>query len=150
VLGIAASAAAMAAAFHPGDPNRAYYGTEGRVQELFAGALLAVLIPRLAARPGRALRDTALRPLAAALGIAGLAGLLAAMVLMSDSTPPYYRGGALGVSLAAAALIAAVELAAGRGAGLSIPVAVGSGRISYGCTSGTGPSPWPSGAPGTG
>jgi peptidoglycan/LPS O-acetylase OafA/YrhL len=135
VAGIAVSAVAMAAAFQPGDPNRAYYGTEGRVQELFAGALLAVLLPRLVTRRDQARRDVpALRPLVAGLGLAGLVALVAAMALMSDSAPPYYRGGALGVSIAAAALIAAVELApSGRLARtFSVPVAVGLGRISYG------------------
>jgi peptidoglycan/LPS O-acetylase OafA/YrhL len=133
-VGIAASAVVMAAAFRSDDPNRAYYGTEGRVQELFAGALLAVLLRRLVVRRDGAHRHTAVPGPLAALGVAGLVVLLAAMALMSDSAPLYYRGGALAVSLAAAAVIAAVELApSGRLAQVfSIPAAVALGRISYG------------------
>jgi len=137
VVGIVASAAAMAAAFLPDDPNPAYYGTQGRVQELFAGALLAVLFHTVRRRSG-----TGTSPggggragrAAAVLGVCSLAALLPAIVLLPDTAPLYYRGGALVVSLAAAGLIAAVELApTGRlGRAFSLSAVVILGRISYG------------------
>ena len=128
-VGIAASALAMAYEFDPAAPSRAYYGTEGRVQQLFAGALLAVLLPRWLARcgPGRV----------RLIGIAGAAAaglLLLAVAVLPDSSAIYYRGGALVAGLAAAAVIAAVETrpGAGLGAALSRPWLVALGAISYG------------------
>ena len=45
VAGIVVSTVALASVWTPGDPSRAYYGTDGRVQELFTGALLALAVP---------------------------------------------------------------------------------------------------------
>ena len=45
VLGVAASATAMALMFHPGtDPSRLYYGTDTRAQDILVGATLGILL----------------------------------------------------------------------------------------------------------
>jgi peptidoglycan/LPS O-acetylase OafA/YrhL len=124
---IPVSALLMAAEYVPGDPTRAYYGTEGRVQQLMLGALLAWALPRLPRLlPGRWA--------AGSWAAVGLAVLLAGFAVMDDVAAPYYRGGALAAGLAAAALLAGIELAPRSAVArlLSTPVLVGLGRISYG------------------
>jgi peptidoglycan/LPS O-acetylase OafA/YrhL len=121
--GLALSAWAMAAMYSPLDASRAYYSTQGRVQELFVGVLLAVLIRKVPT--GRRL------PL---IGTLGLGVLLVAIFRLRDTASIYYHGGALAVSLAAAAVILVLELRpTGRLAkGFSWRPAVALGRISYG------------------
>jgi len=111
--------------FDPLYPSRTYYSTQGRVQELFVGVLLAVVIPRV--------RPIADRVLLTVTGV-GLAVLLAAIVLLPDSSTTYYYGGALGICLAVAALVAGLESRPeGRVAQVfSWRPAVALGRISYG------------------
>jgi peptidoglycan/LPS O-acetylase OafA/YrhL len=107
-------------------PSRAYYSTQGRVQELFVGVVLAVVLPRV---------RRVLRPRAVSVaGGLGLGGVLAAIVWLPDSSAFYYYGGALCVCVAVAAVIAAVEVAAdGVPARIfSWRPAVALGRISYG------------------
>lgn len=132
VIGVAipVSALLMAVEYLPGDPTRAYYGTEGRVQQLMLGALLAWALPRL--RPGRPAPGW--RAAAGWWAVAGLMLLLAGFVLMDDVAAPYYRGGALLAGLAAAALIGGVELAPSGTVArwLSRRPMVALGRISYG------------------
>jgi peptidoglycan/LPS O-acetylase OafA/YrhL len=129
LAGMAASAAAMATRYEPGSPNRAYYGTDARVQELLAGVLLAAVLPVVARRlPARRLA------VAGALGAAGLVVLVAGFRWLSDAGAAYYLGGALLVSLATAALLAALELRPGGrlATAFSWRPAVALGRISYG------------------
>ncbi len=126
---VVASAVAMAWSFDPASISRAYYGTDGRVQQLLVGALLAIAVRgRLAgSRPGR-------RPWAVhAPGIATLLAVVAAVVLTPDDAPAYYRGGALAFALAGAGLILAVEQNPDGAVGrlLSLAPAVALGRISY-------------------
>jgi peptidoglycan/LPS O-acetylase OafA/YrhL len=125
VIGIVLSASWMAVHYSVLYPSDAYYSTQGRVQELFAGVLLAVLIPRLRRSAGRWLSVLA--------GI-GLVALLAAILLMPDDTGFYYRGGALGVCLVVALVVAGLELRPDSGLArvFSWRPAVGLGRISYG------------------
>ncbi|HYJ75782.1 MAG TPA: acyltransferase family protein [Kineosporiaceae bacterium] len=126
-VGLAAawSAWTLAAAWSPADASRAYYGTQGRVQELLVGALAALLGPALAALPA------AVAGRAAAIGAAGLA---AAMLAVPAEGPLYFRGGALGVSLLAAALVVGVERAPGclAARALAWRPAVALGAVSYG------------------
>jgi peptidoglycan/LPS O-acetylase OafA/YrhL len=124
-IGIAFSAYWMADTYTPIAPSHAYYATQGRLQELFIGCLLAVLLPRLTNRAGRWVGGTA--------GVAALAVLIA-FALVREESAGYFRGGALAVCLAVAALIAGIELQpAGRLARIcSWRPAVGLGRISYG------------------
>ena len=105
IAGIVASTLAMALLYDPGDPSRAYYGTDTRALELLLGALLAVLMRkysglRLMTRVGRT---------APAVTVAAGLVLLGSFTLLSDSDPLYYRGLALTLSLAAAVLVWGVE-----------------------------------------
>jgi peptidoglycan/LPS O-acetylase OafA/YrhL len=124
VIGTGLSAAWMATAYAPLKPARAYYGTQGRLQELFIGALLAVIIPLLTRRP---------RWVNAAAGVAVVV-LVLAFGLMPDDSALFYRGGALGVSLVVAVLIIGLELRPDSVLAriFSWHPAVGLGRISYG------------------
>ena len=124
LVGIAASATWMATAYLPLYPSAAYYGTQGRVQELFVGVLLATVIGSV--------RDR--RPAVTAAGVAGLVGLLAAIAVMSDDGAFFYSGGALLVCLATAGVITGVELAprSRLARAFSWRPAVALGRISYG------------------
>jgi peptidoglycan/LPS O-acetylase OafA/YrhL len=115
----------LATRFDPLYPSHAYYSTQGRVQELFVGVLLAVAVPRLRRGAGRVLTVAA--------GV-GLAGLLVAVLLLPDDTAFYYRGGALCACLAVAALIAGLEVRPGSALAraFSWRPAAALGRISYG------------------
>jgi SGNH domain (fused to AT3 domains) len=100
-VGTAMSTIAMVWWFDPGDPSRAYYGTDTRIHQPLIGALLALLFP-----PRRSRADDA-RSRIAALG--GAAILLSAFCLLSDKNPAYYRGLSVAIPLAAAAFIWGVE-----------------------------------------
>jgi peptidoglycan/LPS O-acetylase OafA/YrhL len=124
----------MASAYQALAPSAAYYNTFGRVQELFAGVLLAVAFAQVRAhgRPGW----LAVVPRRAATGLALAAGacLVVALCTLHDDWPGYYRGGAFVVSLLTAVLIGGVELRprSGLAQALSWRPAVALGRISYG------------------
>ncbi|MFI7588197.1 acyltransferase family protein [Spongisporangium articulatum] len=125
LLGALASAGAMAWLYSPDDASLAYYSTRGRVQELFAGVLLAIVLAARPLRPRRWVTG------AATVGLVVLAG---AFLTLPDTAPLYYRGGALGVSVAVALLIAGLEREPeGRLArAFSWGPAAWLGRISYG------------------
>ena len=125
-VGVVLSAVAMALEQALATPSRAYYGTDGRVQELAVGVLLAVALPRL--------RERATGRWSTLVPPAGAVVLAAGLVLLPDSSPLFYRGGALVVCVAVAAVIAGVELApASRlGRALSWRPLVALGTISYG------------------
>ncbi len=126
-----ASAALMAALFHPGaDPSRVYYGTDTRAQALLVGAALAALAagrrPRLRLEASRRSH---------ALAIAGPVGAaaLGVMVVRVDAQSPWlYRGGFLFVALAAAALVAAAATGGLVARVLGTRPLVAIGTISYG------------------
>ena len=138
VAGMVVSAWAMATTYTVDAPSRAYYSTQGRVQELFAGVLLAVLFAWYRGR-GRALpapiagivRD---RPWPMAATGAAVLVMLAALLTLSDTGAFYYHGGALLISLATAGVIGSAELRPGSvlAGVLSWRPAVALGRISYG------------------
>jgi peptidoglycan/LPS O-acetylase OafA/YrhL len=108
----AASAIAMAVLYHPGtDPSRVYYGTDTRAFGLLIGAGLALVWPsrRLSTalpRLGTLVLD--------AVGAVGLAVVLAMIVGVGQDSPFLYRGGLVLVSLASAALVAALAHPASR------------------------------------
>ena len=86
------------------DTSRVYYGTDTRVQELLAGSVLAVLT--VAVR-----RSRPVRPARASTGLgpgetlAGAAGVLAVLVLATDTSGWLYRGGFLLFSVCVAVLL---------------------------------------------
>ena len=130
VAGIALSVAAMAALYDPGDPSRAYYGTDTRMHELLVGALLAVVLHSYAGKRAMVLAARAAPALAVAAGL----GLVVMFARLSDTDALYYRGVSLLVALEAAALVWSVEVAPRSIAArvLSLRPVAWVGRISYG------------------
>jgi peptidoglycan/LPS O-acetylase OafA/YrhL len=127
---LAGSVLAGAVEYQPGNPNRAYYGTDGRMHELAVGALLALGLPRLT----RLLRGQRAAGARRVLLTVALAGLGLAALRLSDAGPTYYRGGSLAVCLAVAVLVAEIETRpdGALGRALSLRPLVWLGRISYG------------------
>jgi peptidoglycan/LPS O-acetylase OafA/YrhL len=129
----------MADSYNALAPSVAYYATQGRIQELFVGVLLAVLLTWW--RTGHVgeqqlpgiFRQQEGRLATAAATVATI-GLLVAFVRMSDATSFYYRGGALLVSVAVAVLIGALDAHPDGmiAKGFSWSPMVALGRISYG------------------
>ena len=124
-VGVAASMAVMAATFEPGDPLRAYYGTDSRAHVILLGALLAIV---LAIRPpGDA---TARR-----LGIAGPVAFAAMMVgwaVAEGTDAAYYRGGSLVHAVLACVVIASALHPGPLRRALGVGPAAWVGRLSYG------------------
>ena len=112
-----------------GDPNRAYLGTDSRIFEPLAGALLAVLMtsPRVQSAIARAHWPLVL------LGTAGLGWGLANLGGPGGATSAYAHGGAAVVAVSATAVIAAVAVSTSAVTRLLAlgPVAY-LGRLSYG------------------
>ena len=108
VVGAALSAVVMSRMYHPGyDPTRVYEGTDTRAFGLLVGAALAIVwptrVPRLAARA------SVRSPLA--LDLIGLVGVVGILVLVwrTDAFSPFlYPAGLILLSLATAAIVAAV------------------------------------------
>jgi peptidoglycan/LPS O-acetylase OafA/YrhL len=121
------STVAMAVTFDPASPSRAYYGSDGRAQQLLVGVLLAVGLHGLATS-ARAVRTWG--------AIAGVSLLTLVLVMhgLTDQSPAYYRGGALGVAVCTAVLVAALERQPTTPVArlLSVPPVVALGKISYG------------------
>ena len=122
VLGL--SAWLMAGLYTPSNPTRAYYGTDARIHQLLAGALLALLLS------GR-YRNRIIKAARRVVPLTALA-LLAAFFLIRDDGSFYYSGGAVGVGLATAALVAGLEDVTPVGRALSTRPMVALGKISYG------------------
>lgn len=105
LAGVAASASAMALLYEPGgEVTRIYYGTDTRASGLLIGAALA-FVWNAGPREGR----TGLigRSSVALLGLGGLGGLAAFLVLIDGGTSFLYQGGFALVGLSTAALIVA-------------------------------------------
>jgi peptidoglycan/LPS O-acetylase OafA/YrhL len=125
--GVVVSVAAMALLYDPGDPSRAYYGTDTRIHQPLIGALLAVFLSRRPSwLPTRAVSTFT----AAGAAMALLSGFL----FLSDTSAAYYRGLSLGVAVCAAALIWAVETVPAGGFALLLGLSPVRrvGQISYG------------------
>ncbi len=108
--------------------DRLYYGTDTRMAELLAGAVLAVVVSRV----GTGFSDFARRALVT-IGVVGFAVIVGAGLVESRTDPNLYRGGFLVFALASCAAILGVL--AGNGplrAALSVPPLPFVGRISYG------------------
>ncbi len=125
--GALVSAVAMAASYTPyGDPARAYYGTDTRLQALLVGAALSVVL----STRGGAVRRTV-------IALSGLAGTVVTVWLWhsaNGTARDLYRGGFLLGAVATAAIIATVVTL--PAAGLSRVLAVRPlrvvGQVSYG------------------
>ncbi len=109
--------------------DRAYLGTDSRIFEPLAGALLAVLMTSPKVRAGLARVH---RPLVL-LGAAGLIWGVATLGGPGGATAAYAHGGALVVTASTAAIIAAISVSTGMATGVLAwaPVAY-LGRLSYG------------------
>jgi peptidoglycan/LPS O-acetylase OafA/YrhL len=108
LAGAVASAVVMGHLYHRGlDPTRVYEGTDTRAFGLLIGAALAMVWPTQMSR--LALRRSVRSP--AGIDLAGVAGLLAIFVMVwrtSSLTPFVYPTGLILLSVATAAVIAAV------------------------------------------
>jgi hypothetical protein len=93
--------------FHPGyDPTRAYEGTDGRAFTLLIGAALAVIWP--SELPRRAAVNPRLPVLLDSLAIAGVVAIVLLIALTDAFTSFLYPWGFLILSMATAAMVAAV------------------------------------------
>ncbi|HEX2142126.1 MAG TPA: acyltransferase family protein [Candidatus Limnocylindria bacterium] len=128
VLAALASVASVAAMWilfgTAADPSRAYYGTDARIYQLLIGAILAVALQGR----WRATVLAAARPMAvpALLAVGGM------MVLLTDDSALYYRGGGPAFAVASAVLIAGLEGGSRLARPLSIAPMVVIGLVSYG------------------
>ncbi len=118
------SALIMAGLFNPTDPSRAYYGTDARIHQLLAGAILAILL-------AGQYRNVIVRWARRLLPV-GAALLVASLFLIQDDGAFYYRGGALLVGIVTAAVIAGLEEPVGLRSILSWRPLVAIGLVSYG------------------
>jgi peptidoglycan/LPS O-acetylase OafA/YrhL/lysophospholipase L1-like esterase len=113
-----------------GGLGRAYYGTDARIAELLVGALLALALVR---PDGLRVLGPHARAATSVLGLAGLAGLLAAFGMLDKGDPALYRGGLLAVAVCTAAVLAAAVQPGSLPARLlSVAPLVQLGVISYG------------------
>jgi len=112
LLGAAASAIVMGHLYQPGyDPTRVYEGTDTRAFGLLIGAALAILWPgRVVARGVRGSR----RDLLDTLGVVGLIGILLLVWRTGSFSSFLYPGGFVLLSLATAAVVAAVVVPTSR------------------------------------
>ncbi|MGH3272722.1 MAG: acyltransferase family protein, partial [Streptosporangiaceae bacterium] len=107
----AASAAAMAALYHPGyDPTRVYDGTDTRAFALLIGAALAFAWPTR--QPRRA--GTVSRWCLDGVGVVGLIVIAALVWRTTEYSAFMFRGGLVVLSGATALVVAAVAAPAGR------------------------------------
>ena len=125
LAGSAVSVAVMAATYRPGDPLRAYYGTDTRVHVILIGALLAVLLSVW--QPG----DAARRRLRV-LGVVAFAAMLFAWATASGTAAPYYHGGSLLHAAVACVVLTACLHPGPVRAVLGIGLMAWIGRLSYG------------------
>ena len=124
-----ASLVAMFVLYHPGDTNRAYFGTDTRAASILVGAALAALL----AWRGRPTTPRGWRRLQVA-SFVGVAVLALAWTRLDGTSSTVYRGGFFVCALAAAAIIATItdpRPGSVRRA-LAFPPLVGLGIISYG------------------
>jgi peptidoglycan/LPS O-acetylase OafA/YrhL len=126
----AASAIAMYALYQPAvDPTRVYEGTDTRAAGLLIGAALAMLWP--SSRAGRTTRKVAW--LFDVPGLAGLGVILLMTWRVGQYSPFLYQGGMVLLSVATAAVVAAVACPRSVvGAALGVPPLRWIGVRSYG------------------
>lgn len=128
VAGIVTSGVLMALLFDPADASRAYYGTDTRAHALLVGALFA-LVPA-----GCALAQWFASRAGRAAGWIAAAGVLVALVGVTDQSHGYYRGGSLLYAVMVGIVIVTVVASAKAGVARVLAVAplVWIGLRSYG------------------
>lgn len=116
VLGFAVltSTALMAATYDAADPNRSYMGTDTRTGELLVGAMLAIALHLVVARPSLTGVDAwaarLLQPRPAVRLLAGSAAVFAVLVVTASGQSSFtYRGGILLAAIASAGMILALQ-----------------------------------------
>lgn len=112
------------------DPNHAYYGTDSRIYQLVAGALLAwAMRPRPTHRPAHRATNRAIRLASTATAVA----LASVALLASNAIPLGPSGRGLAATAAGTLFIAGLSLAPSSRTSrmLSRPVPVYLGQISY-------------------
>ncbi len=135
--GVLASAALMAALYHPGgDPTRVYFGTDTRAFDLLAGAAIAMLAAARA-QPGpraRRLLHTAALPAAAGLGVFWVVAGTPAGAAAGLPRSWMFEGGFLACAALATVVVADARLLqqGPLGAVLSLRPLRWLGTISYG------------------
>ena len=125
VAGMAVSVAVMARTYRPGDPLRAYYGTDSRLHVILAGALLAVGLSVW--QPGEVARRR-LR----LLGPVAFVAMLAAWATANGTAAAYYHGGSLVHAAVACVVLTACLHPGPVRAVLGIGLMAWIGRLSYG------------------
>jgi peptidoglycan/LPS O-acetylase OafA/YrhL len=125
VAGIVASITVMARVYTPGDPLRAYYGTDARAHTILFGALLAILLVKWSPS------DAAKRRVVAAGWIAFVA-MLVAWHFATGTSARYYHGGSALYAVLACVVIAGALQAGGLRRLLSFEPLPWIGRLSYG------------------
>jgi peptidoglycan/LPS O-acetylase OafA/YrhL len=113
VVAALASAAEMAWLYgpHGAGLNRVYYGTDTRAQALLTGAALAMALHLRASGSVAPRQRRARSRLGDALGVLGVAGLLATMELARSTSSWLFRGGFLLVDASVLAIIVSVTQA---------------------------------------
>lgn len=125
VAGIAASVAVMARTFRPGDPLRAYYGTDSRLHVILIGALLAVLLSVW--QPSEAARRRV-----AVLGAVAFVVMLAGWATAHGTDAAYYHGGSVLHAVVACVVLTSCLHPGPVRAVLGVGVMAWVGRLSYG------------------
>ena len=126
------SAFLMVVRFSPAEASRVYYGTDTRVFEPLAGALLAVVVhaSTRSTRVSNVLRRV--RSLASAATITAFVALMAVSWLFDGTNSTYFHGGAIAVTIISLVLILGTEQPGALRTVLSHRWVVALGTISYG------------------
>ena len=128
---IAVSAALMTFRYTPLETSRLYYGTDTRVFQPLAGALLALLLHNRS-RPGWPQRFTSGRAVGLVVAVSSLTGIVGLAVVLSGTGSGYFRIGAIGVTLLTVTLILSTEAPNHLSSWLGARPLVRLGAISYG------------------
>jgi peptidoglycan/LPS O-acetylase OafA/YrhL len=139
-VGVVASVVEMAVLFRPGaNSTRIYFGTDTHAQSVLVGAVLACVLTLVERHRGETGMDPAARAPAAraqltAVGLVGLALVVAMSWSLGGSSPATYRGGFILVAACSALVITAVVAVPGGilARALSVAPLVWLGSISYG------------------
>jgi peptidoglycan/LPS O-acetylase OafA/YrhL len=124
-IGVAISVTIMATVYGPGDPLRAYYGTDARMHTILMGALLAILLSVWTPSTAAAKRI-------AVVSIGAFVAMLFAWYAATGTSPRYYYGGSVLYAALACVVIAGALQVGPLRALLGIAPLAWIGRLSYG------------------